>query len=129
MAATWILCLSMTMKTSAPVSDPVNGVSANAKRIPGGVVRYCLLVSNTGPLAATSIVVSDPIPTDVTFIPGSMRSGSTCAGASTVEDDNNAGADEADPDGASFATGNLIAVRANLASGTALAITFDATVN
>lgn len=116
-------------KSSVTVGDPVNGVSANAKRVPGGVVRYCLLVSNAGPLAATSIVMSDPVPTNVTFIPGSMRSGSACTGAATIEDDNNTGADEADPDGASFAAGNLIAVRANLASGSSMAITFEAIIN
>ncbi|MEQ1548707.1 MAG: hypothetical protein ABL918_08670 [Chakrabartia sp.] len=114
-------------KTSSVVSDPQNGVT-NPKMVPGATVRYCILVSNAGPLSATSIVATDTLPTQAVFVAGSMRSGATCAGAATVEDDNNAGADESDPFGASFSAGTLITITSALANGTALALTFDAII-
>ncbi len=116
-------------KTSSVISDPVNGVSANAKMIPGALVRYCLLVSNAGPLSATGISQSDTLPVNITYVAGSLRSGTACATAATVEDDNNTGADESDPDGASFAAGVIAAVRATLAASASMAITFDVTIN
>lgn len=115
-------------KTSSVVSDPVNGTS-NPKAIPGAVIRYCLLVGNAGPAAASAVSVNDSLPANLTFVPGSIRSGTSCAGAATVEDDNAAGADESDPVGASWSGTMLNAVTASLANGAAMAIRFDATVN
>jgi hypothetical protein len=50
-------------KSSAAVSDPVNGVSANAKRIPGGFVDYTVTLTNYGGRAidASTIAISDLI--------------------------------------------------------------------
>jgi len=115
-------------KTSSVVSDPLNG-TVNPKAIPGAVMRFCLLVSNAGPATATSILVSDPLPANLTFVPGSIRSGTTCANATTVEDDNATGGDEDDPFGASWSGGVLSAITASLANGASMAIVFNATVN
>ncbi|MBD2841894.1 DUF11 domain-containing protein [Erythrobacter rubeus] len=55
------------VKSSRIVSDPVNGTT-NPKAIPGAVIEYCIAVSNaTGAATATSVVVSDDLPADVTF--------------------------------------------------------------
>ncbi len=54
-------------KTSTVVSD---GVSAtNPKAIPGAVVRYTISVTNTGDQAvdASTIVITDPLPSTVTY--------------------------------------------------------------
>ena len=115
-------------KTSSIVSDPVNGTS-NPKAIPGAVMRYCLLVTNNGSATATSIVIADAVPATMTYIPASLRSGTSCAGATTVEDDNAAGGDESDPFGASFAGTKVSATTATLAPTSAMAIAFTATVN
>ncbi|XVJ64602.1 MAG: DUF11 domain-containing protein [Sphingopyxis sp.] len=115
-------------KTSSVVSDPVNG-TANPKAIPGATMRYCLLVTNGGSATATAVSVADPLPPTVVFVAGSLRSGTTCAGATTVEDDNAAGADESDPVGASFAAATVAAAAPTLAPGAALAIAFQVTVN
>lgn len=115
-------------KTSSIVSDPVNGAT-NPKAIPGALIRYCLLVTNAGPATATQISVNDSLPANLTFVPGSIRSGTTCAGATTVEDDNAAGADESDPFGASWSGTVLNATTASLANGAAMAIRFDTNVN
>ncbi|MBA3941087.1 MAG: hypothetical protein C0520_07755 [Sphingopyxis sp.] len=115
-------------KTSSVVSDPANG-TANPKAIPGAVIRYCVLVSNAGPATATGVAVTDTLPANLSFVPGSIRSGTSCAAAATVEDDDNAGGDESDPFGASWSGPVLSAATASLANGAAMAIRFDATVN
>ena len=115
-------------KTSSVVSDPVNG-TANPKAIPGAAMRYCILVTNNGSGTATGIAIADALPAGTTFVPGSLRSGTSCAAAATVEDDNASGGDESDPYGAAFA-GNSVAVStATLAPGSALAIAFTATID
>lgn len=115
-------------KTSSVVSDPQNGTT-NPKAIPGAVLRYCLLVTNSGSATATSISIADAIPATMTYTPASLRSGTSCAGATTVEDDNAAGADESDPFGAAFAGTTVTATTASLAPAAAMAIAFTATVN
>lgn len=111
-------------KTSLILSDPVNGTT-NPKMIPGATLSYCILVSNAGPATATTIIATDTLPTQTSFVAGSMRSGTTCAGATTVEDDNNSGADESDPLGASYSAGTIIMLTSSLASGAAMALIFS----
>lgn len=115
-------------KTSSVVSDPVNGTT-NPKAIPGAMMRYCILVTNNGSGTATGINVADALPAGTTFVPGSLRSGTSCAGAATVEDDDAAGADESDPFGAAIGGTTLSAVTATLAPVAAMAVTFDTMVN
>lgn len=115
-------------KTSWVLSDPVSGTS-NPKAIPGATVRYCILVSNTGSSAATGVTATDPVPSTLTYVAGSITSGSDCAGATTAEDDNAAGSDESDPYGASYASGIVEASAPTLAAGASVAIRFDAAVN
>ncbi len=64
-----------------------------------------------------------------TFVAGSLRSGASCAAATTVEDDNAAGADESDPFGASIGGTTVVATAPTLAPGGALALAFHVTVN
>ncbi len=115
-------------KTSSIVSDPINGTT-NPKAIPGATMRYCLLVTNGGSATATAIYVADPLPATTSFVPGSLRSGTSCAGATTGEDDNATGADESDPFGAAIAGTTVSASTATLGPGSAFATVFDVTVN
>lgn len=114
-------------KSSAVVTDAVS--VSNPKAIPGATMRYCVLVTNTGTASASSATVTDNITPELAFIPGSIRSGTTCANATTVEDDDAAGADESNPYGASFAGVTLTAVAPTLAAGASFAITFEATID
>jgi len=53
--------LSLT-KSSCVLEDPINGVSANAKRIPGATVLYILDINNVGTSTdATSVTISDTL--------------------------------------------------------------------
>lgn len=115
-------------KTSSVVSDPVNG-TADPKAIPGATMRYCIRVTNDGSGTATGVTVADALPAATSFIAGSLRSGTSCAGAATIEDDDAAGADESDPFGASRSGANVAASAATLAPAAAMAVTFDVTVN
>jgi uncharacterized repeat protein (TIGR01451 family) len=118
--------LSVT-KTSSITADTIS--TSNPKSIPGSTVRYCVVVTNPGPSAASNVLATDVLPTRVTYKPGSIRSGATCASAATVEDDNAIGADEGDPVGASFAA-NTISVRApTLAAAGTINVIFEATIN
>lgn len=118
--------LSVT-KLSSVVSD---GVSAsNPKAIPGAIIRYCILISNSGSATSSNIVATDTIPANVTYIPGSMLSGTNCAGAATAEDDNNSGGDESDPFGMDISGATLTGRANTLGPGASFALVFNATVN
>ena len=58
-------------KTSAVISDPVNGTT-NPKLIPGAIVEYTVNVRNvgTGAVDAGSIVILDVMPADMAFAVG-----------------------------------------------------------
>jgi uncharacterized repeat protein (TIGR01451 family) len=73
-------------KLSRVISDPINGVSANAKAIPGAVVEYCIVVANAGSgAAADSVIITDSLPTQTSYLSafgvktgGTVVTGSTC---------------------------------------------------
>ena len=54
------------VKTSSVLSDPING-STNPKMIPGAIVQYSILVSNTGPTAVdnNSVLLIDALPSQM----------------------------------------------------------------
>jgi uncharacterized repeat protein (TIGR01451 family) len=115
-------------KISSILSDPVNGTT-NPKRIPDAVVQYCILVSNSGSATANSLVATDSLTGPFTYTPGSMRSGSNCGSAATVEDDDATGTDESDPYGASLAGSTITATAASLAPASSFALTFKVTLD
>lgn len=47
-------------KTSIVVWDPIN-LGVNPKAIPGAIVEYCILLTNTGSVAATNLNISDAL--------------------------------------------------------------------
>ena len=69
------------------------------------------------------------MPVKFTYVAGTMTSGSSCAGASTAEDDNNTGTDESDPIGASISGTTLTASAASITAGGSVAVKFRGTVN
>lgn len=74
------------VKTSSVLSDPLNGTT-NPKMIPGSIVQYSILVSNTGPTAVdnNTVLLIDSLPSQMrvgtaatpTFTQGSPTSGLT----------------------------------------------------
>jgi uncharacterized repeat protein (TIGR01451 family) len=64
--------LTITKNTDV-ISDPFNGVSPDAKAIPGAVVEYSVEVTNNSTTtAADAVTVTDNIPANTTFVPGSI---------------------------------------------------------
>ena len=60
-------------KNVALISDPFNNTT-NPKAIPGAVMEYTILVTNSSTTQdATGVSVSDNIPANTTFVPGSIR--------------------------------------------------------
>lgn len=114
-------------KASTVVSDGVN--TANFKAIPGARVRYCLTIGNTGTASASSLVATDSLPATLSYVAGTLASGSDCATAATPEDDNTSGSDESDPVGASFTAGVVTINRSALAVSGSFAVTYQATIN
>lgn len=119
--------LSIT-KTSSVISDPINGTT-NPRMIPGAVVQYCLLISNPGSATTTAVAITDTIPAAVTYVAGSMTSGTSCAGATMAEDDNASGADESDPFGAQFSGTTIAGTASAIGPASAFALRFNTTVN
>lgn len=115
-------------KISSVVSDPVNGVT-DPKATPGAVVQYCITIANPDSGTASSIAISDPLPPATSFVSGSIRSGASCGSAAAVEDDNAAGADESDPDGASISGATINAGSTTVGPNSTRAFTFQVTVN
>lgn len=60
-------------KNVAVISDPFNGTGADRKAIPGAVIEYTIVVTNNSTTtAADAVTVSDNIPANTTFVPGSI---------------------------------------------------------
>lgn len=115
------------VKTSSVLSDGVSG--SNPKAIPGATVRYCILVTNTGSATATNISATDTLPADVSYITGSLASGTSCSGPFTLEDDDNSGADESDPFGMNIAGTTVTGSAGSLAAGATFAMILHTTVD
>jgi len=60
-------------KESAVISDPINGTT-NPKRIPDAVIRYTITVSNQA-AEADHIVISDIVPSDLTYVSCTLTGG------------------------------------------------------
>jgi uncharacterized repeat protein (TIGR01451 family) len=94
-------------------SKTITNLSGNSPAKVGDVVEYSMTFSNIGDDAATNSVISDQIPTDVTFVPGSIR---VTAGANQGTKTDASGDDQGEYDAAS----RTVRVRVGTgASGTA----------
>lgn len=100
-------------KSVVSVADRQGG----SRVMPGSVITYRLLVSATGAGSATNVVVSDPLPPALTYVPGSV----TVDGAART--------DAADGDDTSFSNGTVKTVLPSLPASRSRSIEFKATVN
>lgn len=106
-------------KTSRVISDPFNNIT-NPKLIPGAVVEYCIAVANSGSVAATTVLINDPVPGQLTFSAGTILLNGTVT-AGTCNADGAAGG--------SFAAPNVSGTVATIAAGATRTLVFRATVN
>jgi uncharacterized repeat protein (TIGR01451 family) len=108
------------VKYSTLISDPLNGTT-NPKAIPGATIEYCIAVSNaTGSATATSVAISDPVPTTMTYTASSIfLNGTVTSGVC-----NSDGAT-----GGSFASGTVSGTIASVAAGETKTLRFRAVIN
>lgn len=117
-----VLAAALTAaKSSRVISDPLNGTT-NPKMIPGAVVEYCIAVSNAaGSATATSVSVSDPVPTETSYLAAfGIRVNGTVTGTTCNADGASGGA---------FASGTVTATLDDIAAGAARTVVFRVTVN
>ena len=104
---------TVALVKSATVLDPFGG----AKSLPGSVITYTLVatVSGTGSLA--NLAVTDPVPVNTTYVPGSI----TAQGAALT--------DAADADAGEIAGGNVTVRFGAVAGGQTRTVTFKVKIN
>ncbi|MEO9497814.1 MAG: proprotein convertase P-domain-containing protein [Parasphingorhabdus sp.] len=119
------------MKISSVISDPVSIVDGTSipKSIPGAIMEYCILISNTGSATATDIVATDNFTGSYTYIAESMQSRTNCNAAGTAEDDDASDAGEGDGVTASVIGTLLTTNIAALGPAESAALTFRVTVD
>ena len=120
-------------KQARVISDPVNGTT-NPRSVPGAVIEYCIVMENSGSASATTLEISDNVPTYTTFVSGSIRSnGSVTSGAcnadGAVEDDDASDGGEVDTATGSFVAGLVSVALASVAAGETRTALFRATID
>lgn len=118
--------LSVT-KISSVLSDTISG--SNPKALPGATIQYCITVTNAGSGTATTVSMTDPLPANVTYVPGTMASGASCGSATTAEDDDASDSGESDPVRMSVSGSTITGSRASMAPSSSFAMVFNALVN
>ncbi|MCW1430754.1 hypothetical protein [Novosphingobium sp. JCM 18896] len=120
------VALSVT-KTAKVISDGVNALLPKA--LPGAEVEYCFVVNNgTANTAASAVVLTDLIPANTTYVPGSISLGpvgilGACLLTGSTEDDDDSDSGEIDGYTASFnptsktVTMNIASVPGNTSVG------------
>ena len=125
--------VSLSLNKSATViSDGVSTLLPKA--LPGAVVQYCLTVTNATLLTpANNVVVSDVVPPNMTYVPGSITVGGigvggACltGGVSVGDDGSGAGPYRG---GYTAASRTVTATIPAVPGGTSLAASFRATIN
>lgn len=101
----------ITTTVQAPVISLTKAVSA-AQALPGDTLTYTLTIKNNGAGTAKDLVVTDPVPANTTYKPGSLKVN---------------GATVADPSGTPVTT--VTVSHASLAAGATLTIEFQVTIN
>ncbi|HEY8602868.1 hypothetical protein [Tsuneonella suprasediminis] len=117
-----VLAAALTaVKSSRVISDPQNGTS-DPKAIPGAVIQYCIAITNAvGSATAMNVAVTDPVPTGLTFVPGSIHVNGTVNSSGVCQGDGSAGGDYT----GTTVTGPLT----DLAAGQTRTVVFQATVD
>ena len=108
-------------KLSTIISDPLNGTSF-PKAIPGATIEYCIVVANaSGSATATSVAISDPLPTTVTYNSayGIFLNGTVTTGLCNT--DGSAGG--------AFSSGTVSGTLSSVAASETKTLRFRATIN
>lgn len=122
-------------KSSRIIADEINGL--NPKAIPGATIEYCLIVRNATLLTpATNVTLSDVVPANTTYVPGTIQVGALGAATGCVvpgvpEDDDADDSGEIDPYRGSFdgQSRTVTALIPTLIGGGSVAASFRVTID
>ena len=120
-------------KTATVLSDGVG--ATNPKALPGAVVQYCLTANNaTLTAAANGVSLTDVVPANTTYVPGSITIGGLGGAGQCVLNgypQNDDGSPAAGPYGGGFnaATKTVTATIPTLPGGASVAASFRVTIN
>jgi uncharacterized repeat protein (TIGR01451 family) len=109
-----------TTTVAAPILSVLKSVLPAGTQPPGTQLTYTMVVNNGGSGSATNVVLTDPVPTNTTYVPSSIRQ--DAAGRT----------DGADGDDADFNVSNPGKVTVNigsLAAGASTTIEFSVTID
>lgn len=110
-------------KSSQVVSDGVSG--SNFKSVPGAVVEYCISVANAaGGALATNVSISDVVPSNMTFVTGSIRINAAVTNIATAAQTCGAGTA-----GGSESGGTVTGTLSDIAAGQSQGLAFQAVIN
>lgn len=119
---TTVLAASISaVKTHTPAGTPTH-------LKPGELITYTITLTNSGGTAATGVTLTDPLPSTLTYVPGSLKI--SVNGAAFA-----AKTDAADNDGVKYDAGTKSVIASdgatplNVAGGTTWAVQFQAALN
>jgi len=119
------------VKSSRVITDGVNATFGKA--LPGATVEYCLVVRNATALTpATGVSLTDRLPTETSYVAGSLKIGGTCLlGGGEAQDDDADDANDARVFSGSYdpATRTVTAGVPTVPGGGSVAATFRVTIN
>ena len=107
-------------KSNSVISDPTGCVVAPCSPIPGAVVRYTLVVNVSGIGTAENLIITDLIPAEMTYNPGTITLDTVAKGDAPFA---------VDGDEATFALNTVTVDLGNVTAVSSNTITFDVTIN
>ncbi len=106
------------VKSAQVISDGIGCVTAPCSPIPGATIRYSLQVNITGVGTANNVLITDPIPTNTTYVTESINLNSASLTDSGV-----------DADAGNFSANTVTVNLGNISGAVTHSITFDVTIN
>lgn len=104
---------SVSLSKTATISDPLGG----SEPIPGATITYSITANVTGSGSVSGLNISDPIPANTSFVPGSITLGGV---AQTDANDSDAGR---------FASNTVTVAVGSVSGGNSRTVTFRVTIN
>lgn len=108
--------ITFTTTVTAPNVTLTKSVSPTGSQPPGTVLTYTLVITNNGNGTATTLVLSDPIPANTAYVPGSIRV------------DGGVRTDAIDGDTAEFVSNAVVVRLPSLGPGGTQTVTFQVTI-
>lgn len=108
-----VAAATVSLAKSAAIVDPLGG----GEPIPGAIITYTIVATVSGSGSVSGLAITDAIPANTTYVPGSITLGGTAL------------TDGADADAGSFASNQVSVALGTVAGGGTRTVTFRATIN